>query len=103
MDRRIEQLIAEIHADTHRRRTVVEMAEPLNLSPSHLRQLFKAATGKSVMRYVRELRMRRAKELLDTSHLRIKEIVTEIGMTNVVPFLRAFKREYGLTPTEYLT
>ncbi|SRR6266545_1102215 len=101
MDRRIEELISDLHADPYRRRTTAEMAEILNLSPSHLRELFKGATGKSLMRYLRDLRMQRAKELLDTSHLRIKEIVTEVGMNNVVPFLRAFKRAYGLTPTQY--
>lgn len=78
-----------------------EMAQAVNLSPSRLRYLFKTETGMSPSDYLRHLRLEKARELLDTTFLQIKEIRTKVGIPDQSNFVRDFKRKYGASPTEY--
>ena len=84
-----------------RKLRVEEIAESVNLSPSYLRQLFKTETGLSPLQYLMELRMRRAKLLLETTFLRIKEIMNQVGVRDKSHFGRGFKRMYGTTPRQH--
>jgi two-component system response regulator YesN len=77
------------------------LAESLNLSVSRLRHLFKEQTGISFRTYLRQTRMKQAKRLLETSFLSIKEMTKQVGIGDVSHFVRDFKKEFGLSPTEY--
>jgi transcriptional regulator GlxA family with amidase domain len=101
MDRRVQRVIQMIEEDIRVNLTLAEMAEAVNLSPSHLYHLFKSETGMAPTRYVKALRMGKAKELLETTFLSVKEIVILIGATDGSHFVRDFKRQYNLTPTQY--
>jgi AraC-like DNA-binding protein len=76
-------------------------AQSVNLSPSRLHQLFKEETGWPPARYLRLLRMRRATELLETTHLNVKEIMARVGVTDESHFIRDFKKAHGATPARY--
>jgi|SRR5918993_1972669 transcriptional regulator GlxA family with amidase domain len=101
MDRRVQRVIQMIEEDIRVNLTLAEMAEAVNLSPSHLYHLFKSETGLAPTRYVKSLRMSKAKELLETTFLSVKEIVILIGAPDGSHFVRDFKRQYNLTPTQY--
>lgn len=101
MDRRVQRVIQMIEDDIRRDFTLAEMADAVNLSPSHFYHLFKSETGMAPKRYVKLLRMSRAKELLETTFMSVKEIVTLIGVHDGSHFVRDFKRHYNLTPTQY--
>jgi transcriptional regulator GlxA family with amidase domain len=90
-----------IEADIRANLTLAEMAQAVNLSPSHLYHLFKSETGEAPARYVKTLRMSKAKELLETTFLSVKEIVMLVGANDESHFVRDFKRRYSLTPTQY--
>ncbi len=45
--------------------------------------------------------MEKAKELLDTTDLPLKDIVAAVGYSNVSSFIRRFKQLYGVTPRRY--
>jgi AraC family transcriptional regulator of arabinose operon len=77
------------------------LAENLNLSPSRLRHLFKTETGTSFVKYLRLVRMRWAKHLLETGFLAIKEISKRVGIADVTHFVRDFEKEFGLSPDRY--
>ena len=77
------------------------MVGGVNLSPSRLRQLFKQETGTSLMRYLRNLRMERAKELLETTLLTVKKVAARSGISSVSHFVRDFQTAYGHTPTQH--
>ena len=62
---------------------------------------FKEQIGLSPTKYIINLRMRMATELLETSSLSIKEISDMCGYENFNFFARIFKKHTGLTPTEY--
>ncbi len=85
----------------HRRLTVGELARVAQLAPARLRQLFRTETGKSPIQYLMELRMRRAKELLETSFDSVKEIAARVGINDVSHFVRKFGLAWGLTPTRH--
>jgi len=55
------------------------------LSPSRLRHLIKATTGLSVNRYVKNLRMQRARELLTSTFLSVKQIMVQVGCNDLNP------------------
>src|SRR5882762_4606743 len=73
----------------------------VNLSPRRLGQLFKIEAGISPRQYLRTLRMERARSLLQTSFLSVKEVTFQSGLTDVSHFVREFKKRYGLTPSEF--
>ena len=101
MNLKVSKVIALMSDDVHRAHTLAELAAYVNLSTSRLRHLFKEETGVTLSEYVKLLRLRKAAELLATTFLSVKEIMTETGLKNQSHFVRVFKRTYGLTPTRY--
>lgn len=101
MDYRIEELVKEIEFDLNRTPPIEEMARVLGMSASRLQHLFKKETGTSITKYIKEMRLQKARQLLETTHLSIKEIRGKVGIENEPHFLHDFKRRFGRTPTEY--
>src|SRR2546425_8110084 len=81
----------------HRKLTPIEIAQSVRLSPAHLRELFKDETGTSLTRYRRELRLERAKHLLETTFLSVKEVAASVGIDGVSHFVRDFEKKHGTT------
>lgn len=80
-----------------------EVAERLQSNPMYLGQKFKKDTGKTFHNALNEYRIDRAKELLDSTNLRIFEISEKVGIGNSQYFSKIFKEITGLTPNEYKT
>jgi len=76
------------------------IASQLNLSSAYVRRVFRKTTGISISQYINEIRMEKAKELLETSNLSISDILEKIGWYNTKYFFSVFKKTYGVTPTE---
>jgi two-component system response regulator YesN len=101
MDKRIQDVLIYIESSLHRNLPLGLLARQVNLSPWHLCHLFKAELGISPSQYVKRLRMKRAKELMSTTFLNIKEIMLRVGVNDESHFLRDFKRAFGATPNQY--
>ncbi|HEX8709743.1 MAG TPA: helix-turn-helix domain-containing protein [Pyrinomonadaceae bacterium] len=101
MDQRVKEVINLMKGDLSRRLTPGALARKVNLSPAHLRYLFKAETGATLAQYLKTLRMEEARRLLEATFLNVKEIMARIGASDESHFLRDFKRTYGLTPAQY--
>jgi transcriptional regulator GlxA family with amidase domain len=84
----------------HSHLSVNDLAKRVRLSPSRLRQLFKAETGTSPIKYRRLLRLEHAKSLLENSLLSVKEIAGEVGYSDVSHFVRDFRIRYNVRPLE---
>ncbi len=78
-----------------------ELAELVNLHPTYFSDYFHKVTGMRPMRHVILKRMERARLLLLTTDMGMKEIAAECGFADVNYFLRSFKRETGGTPRAY--
>jgi transcriptional regulator GlxA family with amidase domain len=101
MDKRVQRIILLMEQDIRKSFALDEVAHTVNLSPSHLYHLFKSEIGMSQTRYLKMLRVKKAKELLETTFMSIKEIVVAIGATDRSHFVRDFKKQYNMTPTQY--
>lgn len=71
------------------------------VNPSYLSRLFKLRVGKSFSKYVMEVRLKKAVELLENSVLKINDIAAAVGYNDTSNFIQIFKRNYGVTPEEY--
>lgn len=80
---------------------VSEVAAAAHISEKYLRELIKKETGKSVQRYLTDLRLSAAQTLLSNSKYNIGEVANLSGFGEYRNFVRVFKERYGITPTEY--
>src|SRR5437016_263587 len=94
MDQRVRAAIAFMSTNLQRKITPAETGQSVHLSPSHLRQLFRTETGTSLARYLKELRLQRAKELLETTFMSVKEVAATVGLTSVPHFVSDFEKAY---------
>ncbi len=81
--------------------TVNFFAEKLNLSPNYLSDLLKNITGKNAQAHIQESLVERAKELLSTTNLSIKEIAYNLGFEYPQSFSTMFKKNTQQTPLQF--
>lgn len=81
--------------------SLAEFAQSVNLSVWRLCHIFKSDVGMPPIRYLRQLRMERAKDLLESSFLSVKEIAFQVGLNDESHFVRDFKSTYGYSPALY--
>lgn len=97
----IERCIEEIRANYYKDYSLTEMAEKYYFNPSYFSTLFKKYTGVHFTDYLINLRVERAKQLLQETNEKIYQIANKVGYQDVKYFTRVFKKKYGCTPEEY--
>ena len=98
MNGRIRAAVDILHRHLDRGWRVEELAARVHLSASRFAHLFRAEMGVSPARYVKTLRLVRAKQLLETSFLTVKEVMVSVGLSDASHFVRDFKRHHGMRP-----
>lgn len=78
-----------------------DVSRIVNISPYYFSKLFKEDTGENFIEYLTGIRIEKAKELLNTAEYSMKEICTMVGYSDPNYFSRSFKKNVGVTPTEY--
>lgn len=101
MDFRIRHAQRLIADDVRRPLVLKEIAREVNLSIPHLRYLFKAETGMTPAQYLKSLRMRKARELLEGTFLSVKQVMFQVGIDDKSYFARVLRQAYGLSPAAY--
>ncbi|GAA0134018.1 hypothetical protein YSY43_08580 [Paenibacillus sp. YSY-4.3] len=88
----------------HEPLTIAQLAEMANISPKYFVDLFKKSFGKSAMKYLSELRINQAKRYLLSSgeQLRLRDIAQMVGYSDEFYFSRKFKKEVGISPSDYI-
>ncbi|WP_199615812.1 response regulator transcription factor [Paenibacillus alkalitolerans] len=81
--------------------TVKQLADKFHLSAGHLSVLFKKETGQTISDFVKELRMKKAKKLLQDPTIKIYEVADRVGFQTPAYFTYQFKKNVGCTPQEY--
>lgn len=79
-----------------------DIAKAVFFSPAYFARNFKQYTGKSCNEYLLEVRMEKAKEMLNESKYKIYEIAKMVGYENTKYFYRVFKLYTGYTPKDYV-
>lgn len=92
------QFIRDHH---HEKLTVESLAKNAAMSPSHFAHRFRAVARVAPMRYLREVRLERARALLLAAGARAGAVAARVGFESPAHFAREFKRRYGLSPSRY--
>ena len=101
MDPRVEKIQRLMQNNLHKDVSLSELAQSVNLSVWRLGHIFRLQVGMAPIKYLRFLRMEKARHLLETSYLSIKEIGYHVGLNDESHFVRDFKKTYGAPPTVY--
>ncbi|MBB2903158.1 AraC-like DNA-binding protein [Kineococcus radiotolerans] len=99
----VERALEHLRATTPRRTSVQELAAMVGLRPSQLGTLFRQQIGTSPLRYQSDLRMARARELLDSTDLSVAEIARTCGYEDPLYFSRQFSNTHTQSPTAFRT
>lgn len=78
-----------------------EVADAVNVSRNYFSEMFKRVTGEKFIDHLIALRVKRAKELLQGSSLKVYEVAEQSGFNDVKYFSKQFKKIVGLSPAEY--
>ena len=81
--------------------TFSQVAKLFNYSEAHFSRMIKEYTGRTFSEIIRELRVKKAAELLANPVITINEIVEKVGYTDTSHFYRNYKQYYNMTPMEY--
>lgn len=81
--------------------TIEQLSEDLAMSRTQLHRRIKDITGLSAGRFVQNLRMQRAVDLLKENNLNVAQIAQAVGFSTSSHFSTTFKNHFGLTPSEF--
>lgn len=81
--------------------TIDFLAEKYHLSPTNLKNGFRAVYGNSLYAYLKEYRIHKATEFLRNSEFEIGYIAGLVGYDNASKFAKSFKAVMGINPSEY--
>jgi transcriptional regulator GlxA family with amidase domain len=98
---RVTTVVAYIEEHAAETVGVKKLASVVNMSPFHFARMFKGALGVPPHAYITNVRMERAKQLLQSSNLSLREIATTVGYQTQAHFTGVFHKQVGMTPRTY--
>ena len=81
--------------------TLTLLADEVHYSPAYLSRFYKAKTGTNVMTHLYNVRIAKAKELLEQSNDKVSDIAVKTGFCSAKYFNRVFKKLTGLSPAQF--
>ncbi len=81
--------------------TVEELGQNMMMSRSVFFKKVKALTGLAPVEFIRDIKMKRAAQILSSGQYMVKEVAYLIGISDTKYFAKCFKAKYGMTPLEY--
>lgn len=81
--------------------TLAEIADSVHVNRSYLSRIYKERTGKNVFDVINARRVEKAKELLQTTNMRVYEVALFVGFEDAAYFSRFFKRYTGVSPKKF--
>jgi len=101
MESVIGQVNSHISANLSGDLSLLKLSDLVNLNPTYLCRLYKQTTGKNLSEYINDTKMRKAKDLLKNSDMKINQIAAATGYYTTSNFNRFFKKNTNMTPQEY--
>lgn len=96
-----ENIIKYLNENISKAVNLEEVSKRFSYSLSSIKRIFKEETGSSVISYLNNLRMQKAKELLRDEQLSIGDIALKVGFANTYYFSNAFKKKWGRSPSKF--
>ena len=97
----MEKIYEYIRATCYKSPQVFEIAKHFGYNTQYFIRMFRKATGVTPKQYIISRQIERAKYLLTTTSLKIKEIAEQVGMSDSKSFFKNFKKQEGISPNEY--
>ena len=97
----VRQAILYIQKNLCHEISTAKIAGYLNVTPNYLSNRFKAETGTTITDYIRMRRIELAKDLLRDTALSVQDAALQVGINDAGYFAVLFKRQTGISPTEY--
>ncbi len=98
---KIQQAVIYIRENYDKDLNMAVVSNYISMNYSLFSFAFKQYTGTNFVNFLKDIRMEKAKELLENTDLRIVEISQKIGYENEKHFMKTFKTTCGVSPTEY--
>jgi AraC family transcriptional regulator len=99
---RLNRVLEFIAANTHRNLKLDDLAQVAGMSRFHFARLFHQAMGVAPYRYLLNQRIHQAEALLRLNTRTINQVASETGFASAGQFARAFKRQTGTSPSEWV-
>lgn len=100
-DKKVGKVIAYLSKRYTQDVSLPEIASFVAMSPASFCRYFKANTGKTLTRFIHEMRIGYACKLLSSDTMNVSQISAVCGYDSITPFNRHFKEITGMTPTQY--
>jgi len=97
----IQKVLEMIQEEYNQSISLDDIAGRLYMNSAYLSRLFKEKTGNGFMEALTDVRISRAKTLLEVQVLKVKEVAEMVGYRDVSHFISNFKQTTGVTPSEY--
>jgi AraC-like DNA-binding protein len=82
--------------------TIKELSRKVAMNECYLKKGFKALTGKTIHEYTQDLRISKAKLMLQQDGLSVSDVANSLGFSSISHFSTAFKKATGMKPCELL-
>ncbi len=100
-ERIIHQICEIIESEYASELYLDRVAEQIYLSPAYISRIFKKSTGMNFVKYLNDVRLKKAASLLLEADYPINEISKKVGFSDVSYFCSCFKKKYGMTTVQY--
>ncbi len=98
----IESAAGIIKSELENLENIISLANRVGLNQNTLQSGFKHLYGMSVNKYIRQAKIEKARELIETTDLNVTEITYKIGINSRSYFSKLFKERYFMSPREYM-
>jgi transcriptional regulator GlxA family with amidase domain len=98
-DLRVERALRALEGDLRRRWTLAELAKLVGASRSSLAKAFASELGQTPGAWLARRRLELARDILQTTDVKLAEIADRVGYASEFALSRAFKRHFGIAPT----
>lgn len=97
----VEQIVSYFEDHYAEKISLDQIAENMYLSPFYISKIFKSETGDTPIRHLINIRLEKAKELLEDGWTgSIQEVAAQVGYDDAYHFSKLFKKRYGLSPSQ---
>ena len=97
----VQKIIQYLKANYSQHISLDGIAQNMYLSPVYISKIFKEKTGDSPINYLIQIRLAKAKEMLEENRGSIRAIAAQVGYDDVYHFSKLFKKYYGVSPLYY--
>ncbi len=97
----VQKIIQYLKANYSQHISLDQIAQNMYLSPVYISKIFKEKTGDSPINYLIQIRLGKAKEMLEENRGSIRMIAAQVGYDDVYHFSKLFKKHYGVSPLFY--